>query len=115
MCVSRAVTAAGNLSSQVDLGAAIRTFDQALARQLEVSATVRALLLALQFRCLDGVEHSLVPVDIATEEPAADQLLEIALDFVLRGVQLQYEVGNRDLAASRDNVEQFALIAHPGD
>src|SRR4051812_18657791 len=84
-------------AGQKNLGAAIRTFDQSFPGQLEISPAVGTLLLTLKLGCFYGIEHALRPIDIATKQAAADELIEIALDLVLGRVELEHEIRNRDL------------------
>ena len=71
--------------------------------------------LTLQLGCLDRVEHAFAPIDVTAEEPATDELMQVSLDLIACRVQFQHEVGNRDLAAGRDDVEQAPLLLDLGE
>src|SRR5690606_4406660 len=50
------------------------------------------------------------PVDVATEQTAADQFVQVLLDLVSGRMHLEHEIRDRNLSARRDDVEQLTLL-----
>src|SRR5690554_467450 len=63
-------------SRQEELGAAEPAVCDALAAERDLAAAVRALLQLTQLAGLAGIEHALVPVDVAAEDLQPDEVVD---------------------------------------
>ena len=92
---------------QEDLGAAVIAVDDALARQSHRASAVRTLSTRAQALRLTGVDHLLVPIEVAGKFPCLDQRVDPLSDDSLGHVQFVRQLMERDGALGTDHAQEI--------
>ena len=96
-----------------DLYATIRALDDSLASEFQFASTVGASA-TLHARSGGGIEHALIPVDIAGEELLTYQVVDIALQCLTGHIEFKSGLAQRYLSLRLDHVQESFLFLNLG-